>query len=278
MFFFFYFSSLAKRSFDAVYDYDEPDLVGSSNKKRLFAKRSFDAVESSIDYDEPDLVGSSNKKRLSRSTSRRYVIPFKGNSAQQTKIYFNLFKCGVMALYFPKGCANGKCGWVKDPMRAIRKGLEQGQHRSESDITYKLDVFDVLGLRNTCVTYEETKMVQYSNGSFPFPALIHVHPRDLPITECYAEEYCMKVISIFKEDFNYDIGYGGSIVDETGEAFNALDSMFLTIDAAKLCCRLYAKDIEDEVLDQHPDVVRTFLSKHPNPMSLLRAQLKLMKK
>ena len=249
MFFFFYFSSLAKRSFDAV--------------------------ESSIEYHEPDLVGSSNKKRLSRSTSWRYIIPFQGNS-QQTKIYYNVFPCAVMAIIFTKGCALGKLGWVKDPMRAIRNGLQKCS--SESDITSKLDIYDCLGLRDTKKAYEETKMVQYSNGLFPFPALIHVHPRDLPISDGYAEEYCKKVITTFKEDFNYDISYGGSIVDETGEGFNAVDSMFLTIDAAKLCCKLYAKDIEDEVLDEHPDVVRSFLSKHPNPMSLLRSQLKLMRR
>ena len=125
----------------------------------------------------------------------------------------------------------------------------------------KLDAtsFGKIALRN---------WLKYSNGSFPFPALIHVHPRDLPISEIYAEEYCKNVISCFKEGFNYNIGYGGNLVDETGEHFHA----------AKLCCRLYEKDIEVGVLDEHPDVVRTFLSKHPNPLSFLRAQLKLMKK
>ena len=182
-----------------------------------------------------------------------------------------------MAIIFTKGCANGPCGWVKDPMRKIRMELERGDDNSQYIIS-KLDIYDVLSLRDSSKTYEETKMVKYSNGSFPFPALIHVHPRDLPISAIYAEEYCKNVISCFKESFNYDIGYGGNLVDETGQHFHAVDSMFLTIDAAKLCCRLYAKDIEDGVLDEHPDVVRTFLSKHPNPLSFLRAQLKLMKK
>ena len=182
-----------------------------------------------------------------------------------------------MAIMFTKGCANGPCGYVKDPMRKIRMELERGDN-NDNYIVNKLDIYDVLSLRDCSKTYEQTKMVKYSNGSFPFPALIHVHPRDLPISDIYAEEYCMKVISCFKESFNYNIGYGGNVVDETGEHFHAVDSMFLTIDAAKLCCKLYEEDIEHGVLDEHPDVVRTFLSKHPNPISFLRAQLKLLKK
>ena len=206
-------------------------------------------------------------------------MPYQGNNSQ-TKVYFNVFPCALMAIIFAKGCALGKYGWVKDPINAIRRGLAKGKNepQSDDDITSKLDIYDLLGLRDTTKGYEETKKVQYANGSFPFPALIHVHPRDMPITEGYAEEYCRKIIATFKNDFNYDIGYGGSIVDETGQGFNAVDGMFLTIDAARLCCKLYAKDIEDEVLDQHPHVVRLFLSNHPDPMKLLRAQLKLMKK
>ena len=239
---------------------------------------SFDELERSIiEYDDQDLsiAGSSKKKRLSRSTSRLLVVP--SHNLQETKIYFNIFNCGILAIIFTKGCANGPCGWVKDPMRKIRMELESGDSNSNYIVT-KLDIYDVLSLRDSSKTYEQTKMVKYSNSSFPFPALIHVHPRDLPISEIYAEEYCKNVISCFKEGFNYNIGYGGNLVDETGEHFHAVDSMFLTIDAAKLCCRLYEKDIEDGVLDEHPDVVRTFLSKHPNPLSFLRAQLKLMKK
>ena len=33
-----------------------------------------------------------------------------------------------MAIMFTKGCANGPCGWVKDPMRKIRMELERGDN------------------------------------------------------------------------------------------------------------------------------------------------------
>ena len=155
-----------------------------------------------------------------------------------------------MAIIFTKGCANGQCGWVNDPMRKIFMELERGDNNSNYIVT-KLNIYDVLSLRDSSKTYKQTKMVKY----FPFPALIHVHLRDLPISEIYAEEYCKNIISCFKECFNHIIGYGGNLVDKTGEHFHAVDSMFLTIDAAKLCCRLYEKDIENGVLDEHPDVV-----------------------
>ena len=44
-------------------------------------------------------------------------------------------------------------------------------------ITDKLNIFDVLSLRDKTKMYEVCKMVQFANGSFPFPCLIHVHPR-----------------------------------------------------------------------------------------------------
>ena len=49
---------------------------------------------------------------------------------------------------FAKGCAFGKLGWVKDPIHAFYKELHKGQKAQESDITCKLDIYDLLGLNN----------------------------------------------------------------------------------------------------------------------------------
>ena len=73
------------------------------------------------------------------------------------------------------------------------------------------------------------------------------------------------------------MAFGGEVSEETGEPFNTLDEMFMTIDAAKLCCRIYSNDIESGALEDHLDIIRTFLAKHPNPITFLKAQLNLLK-
>ena len=90
-----------------------------------------------------------------------------------------------------------------------------------------------------------------------------------------------KIITSFKEDFGYNIVhggynivYGGEVEAETGTRFDSIDDRFFTLDSAKLCCRLYATDIETGALEEHPDVIRTFLQTHPDPVKLLKMQLK----
>ena len=51
-----------------------------------------------------------------------------------------------MAIMFTKGCANGPCGWVKDPMRKIRMELERGDN-NDNYIVNKLDIM-------TCLVYK----------------------------------------------------------------------------------------------------------------------------
>ena len=59
------------------------------------------------------------------------------------------------------------------------------------------------------------------------------------------------------------MAFGGEVSEETGEPFNTLDEMFMTIDAAKLCCRIYSNDIESGALEDHPDIIRAFLQSIP---------------
>ena len=56
-----------------------------------------------------------------------------------------------MAIMFTKGCANGPCGWVKEPMRTIRMELERGDN-NDNYIVNKLNIYDVLSLRDCSKT------------------------------------------------------------------------------------------------------------------------------
>lgn len=160
-------------------------------------------------------------------------------------------------------------------------------------ITDKLNIFDVLSLRDTTKMYKQCKMVQFVNGSFPFPCLIHVHHKCKQSSTCFLILFpthpcfidLLEEIHLSQSPMQLNIATRSLPTSEMTlammwhlevkfqkrqmshyEPFNTLNEMFMTNDASKLCCRIYSNDIESGALEDHPDIICTFLSKHFNQL------------